>query len=112
MTKSNEPLHVVFASDENFVLQLEVAAKSLIRACAGRGVTVHVLDCEIRAATWASLDARLRAFAQRTQTSLALDRYEVCLTAFSSFRLWNASRATYARLLIPAFLREVRFCVY
>lgn len=112
MTKSNETLHVVFASDENFVLQLEVAAKSLIRACAGRGVTVHVLDCEIRAATWASLDARLRAFAQRTQTSLALDRHEVCLTAFSSFRLWNASRATYARLLIPAFLREVRFCVY
>lgn len=43
---------------------------------------------------------------------LALDRHEVCLTAFSSFRLWNASRATYARLLIPAFLREVRFCVY
>lgn len=108
----DEPVHVVFASDENFVLQLEVAVESLIQACAGTSVAVHVLDCEIRDETWRSLSDRFRLFAQQTQTSLALDRHEVCLAAFSSFRLWNASRATYARLLIPAFLRGVRFCVY
>ena len=108
----DEPVHVVFASDENFVLQLEVAVKSLIQACAGTSVAVHVLDCEIRDETWRSLSDRFRSFAQQTRTDLSLARHVISLDEFSSFRTWNASRAAYARLLIPTCLRGVRFCIY
>lgn len=110
--KNDSRLHVVFASDENFVLQLEVAAKSLIRSCAGSEVVIDVLDCEIINQTWECLSTRLQAYAKTCGTVLGLCRHLVKLDGFAAFRTWNASRATYARLLIPSFLADVRYCVY
>lgn len=110
--KNDSRLHVVFASDENFVLQLEVAAKSLIKSCAGSEVVVDILDCEITNQTWEDLSSRLSAYAKMCGTELGVCRHLVQLDDFAAFRTWNASRATYARLLIPSFLADVRYCVY
>lgn len=110
--KNDSRLHVVFASDENFVLQLEVAAKSLIKSCAGSEVVVDILDCEITNQTWEDLSSRLSAYAKMCGTELGVCRHLVQLGDFAAFRTWNASRATYARLLIPSFLADVRYCVY
>ena len=73
--KNDSRLHVVFASDENFVLPLEVAAKSLIKSCAGSEVVVDILDCEITNQTWEDLSSRLSAYAKMCGTELGVCRH-------------------------------------
>lgn len=106
-------LHAAFASDERFVLQLQVAALSLIKAFNARSnLYIHILDCNINDVTYEAICARLAAFADKLHKKVFVRRHKVSLESFSGFRIWNSSLATYARLILPEFLTGVKYCLY
>lgn len=111
---NNEPFHFVFASDEKFTVQLQVAILSLVKASFGKRNLqhIHVLDCGISDDTWSKISLRVYSLAKRYSVCVEISRHNIDMSLFGRFKDWNTSKATYARLLLPDLLPDVRYCVY
>ena len=107
-------MHFAFASDEKFTLQLQAAVCSLLKSSVGLSSrqVVHVLDCGISEDSWQCVEATIEAFASRFCVLAKIERHVVEMAQFEGFRIWNSSKATYARLLLAKLLPSVRYCVY
>lgn len=96
-------LHLVYATDANYLLPTEVSARSaLVKASRPADLVVHILDCGIPDDQWVS-------FAGRMPQAV---RHQIDLSLFQHFRKWHGSLAAYARLCIPELLQNVTWCVY
>lgn len=106
--------HFVFASDDNFTVQLQAAVLSLLKVSVAvhSAQHVHVLDCGISDEKWRSVETRILLFARRCSVPCKISRHHIDMHRFEQFRIWNSSKATYARLLLPSLLPEVQYCVY
>ena len=111
---SSETFHFAFASDEKFVIQLQVAVLSLIKASVGTCACqcIHVLDCGISDETWRKICDRVDSYACKNNVIYELCRHHIDMTLFEKFREWNTSKAAYARLLLPELIPDNRYCVY
>lgn len=111
---NTETFHFAFASDENFVIQLQVAVLSLIKSSIGykECQCIHVLDCGISDDTWKKISDRVYSFACKNNVACELHRHYVDMALFENFREWNTSKAAYARLLLPKLMPHLRYCVY
>lgn len=106
--------HIAFAADDGYVVQICVAICSCVAACTNEsGVpVVHVLDCGISNESWVSLRGRIESFARKIGRRFLLHRHEIAMSRFAAYSQWRASRAAYARLLLPELLPNVEECVY
>ena len=111
---NNCSFHFAFASDEKFILQLQVSVLSLLKSSVGIADTqyIHVLDCGISEISWDRVQNKLNSFAESHSVKCKVTRHLIDMTLFEKFRKWNTSKATYARLLLPEILEGVRYCVY
>lgn len=110
MCPNDNELHLVYASDANYALYLEVAIRAAyFRASRPEDLMVHVLDCGIPDEQWT-------AFAQRIETAepaAQLVRHIIDMAQFDGLPTWNnGSRAIYARLCLPSILNNIEWCVY
>ncbi len=110
-SKTESPLHIVFASDQNFLRRLTVASGSAVYAARGV-VSLHVLDCGIDESSWTSYAAFIDSIAAKANVKVSLVRHRIDMSLFAKFRKWNGSRAAWARLLIPDLLPNVDRCIY
>lgn len=100
----------VFAADDNYSLQLKVAAAGLLHACRHNPspLTLHILDLGLSEQTWENLKSCWTSvYPSGTFIRHVLDPEE-----FSSFRKWNGSLAPYARIKLPSLLPTVSWCLY
>lgn len=109
MCTNDNKLHLVYASDANYVLYLEVAIRAAyFRTSRPADLIVHVLDCGIPNAQWESFVQRIGT----VEPTAHLERHIINMEQFDKFPGWNGSRATYARLCLPSILSDVDWCVY
>ena len=110
----NFKMHYAFASDAKFTRQLQVAVLSLIKSSVGLPniQVVHILDCGIGDDVCQDVILRINDFAKKCLVHCEVYRHTIDMSLFSGFRIWNTSLATYARLLLPKLLPDVRYCVY
>ena len=110
----SEIVHIAFAADGNYTRQLFVVMASLLKSCRGTSVElhIHVLDCGIADDDWADVGERTNALSIRYDVRCSIARHIIDMSLFSGFRIWNSSRATYARLMLASLLPGVRYCVY
>lgn len=109
MCPNDNKLHLVYASDANYVLYLEVAIRAAyFRTSRPADLIVHVLDCGIPNAQWESFVQRIGT----AEPTAHLERHIINMEQFDKFPGWNGSRATYARLCLPSILSDVDWCVY
>ena len=111
---NNSSFHFAFASDDKFTLQLQVSVLSLLKSSVGIADTqhIHVLDCGISETSWGRVQNMITTFAEAHAVKCKVTRHFIDMTLFEKFRMWNTSKATYARLLLPNILDGVRYCVY
>jgi len=110
----NTSLHIVFASDDNFVLQLQVAVISFLKACEGDAEPwiVDILDCGIKDETWRGVIGTVDHYAKRFSVKYSVARHKIDMRAYEGYSRWNTSRATYARLELPNLLKDANYCIY
>ena len=113
-TGKDETFHFAFASDDRFALQLQAAVLSLLKSSVGLANVqcIHILDCNISDEVWQIVISRIEDFSRRCCVRCEIVRHEIDMGLFRSFRSWNTSKATYARLLLPRLIPTVRYCVY
>ena len=106
-----------FAADENYTMPLRVCVASLLWSMRKnfRQVNIHVLDLGISDSCWSSLvdswQLLLCRIGQR-RDSVAFCRCAVEKSMFDGMMPWHGSVATYARLLLPKILPDVKWCLY
>ena len=102
--------HFAFASDGNFLLQLQVAVASLLHACRHRPreIIVHVLDLGITDEAWESICVLWK----RIMPQASFERHKIDASKYANYRIWHGSLAIYSRLDLPVLLPEVDWCFY
>ena len=105
----NGPIHVAFASDDNYFEGLLTSAWTAVRNCSrSKDLVIHVLDGGVTSEHWALLSRRL------SPSGCILDRIVIDdARSFASFQSYHGnSRMTYARLLLPDLLPDVQQIIY
>ena len=103
-------MHLVYASDENYLKPMAVAiAAAYHHASRPEELTVHVLSCEIPDAKWKAWYDFLIAKLPR---SAKIVRHDVSREKLAIGPSWHSSYGTYARLYIDEFLPDIDWCVY
>lgn len=105
----NGPIHVAFASDDNYFEGLLTSAWTAVRNCSRpKDLVIHVLDGGVTSEHWALLSRRL------SPSGCILDRIVIDdARSFASFQSYHGnSRMTYARLLLPDLLPDVQQIIY
>ena len=105
----NGPIHVAFASDDNYFEGLLTSAWTAVRNCSRpKDLVFHVLDGGVTSEHWALLSRRL------SPSGCILDRIVIDdARSFASFQSYHGnSRMTYSRLLLPDLLPDVRQVIY
>lgn len=104
-------LHIVYATDERYLLPTRVAAASAVYyASRPKYLVIDILDCDISDASWTKFEADLK---KARGDEFALNRHKVDMSAYAQYKSWHTSRGIYARLSIPDILPEdVDWCVY
>lgn len=110
MDSQHTPLHLVYASDANYVHIVEMAiASACVLASRPNDLIVHVLDCGIPDEMW-------EAFVNRLTSALSVCphfvRHVIDMGMFQEASAWHGSLAPYARLKLPSLLPDVEWCVY
>lgn len=111
MPATQDKLHLVYASDANYVRYIEIATCSAyVKASRPEDLIVHVLDCGIPDDVWV-------AFVKRIKSALSISpnlvRHVIDIAKFSGLKTWtNGSLALYARLNLPSLLPNLDWCVY
>ena len=110
MCTNDNKLHLVYASDSNYVLYLEVAIHAAyVKASRPEDLIVHVLDCGISDKQWADLVKRI----ETAEPAAHLERHDIDMSRFDGLPGWtNNSRAIYARICLPSILQTVEWCLY
>lgn len=110
MCTNDNKLHLVYASDANYVLYLEVAIHAAyVKASRPEDLIVHVLDCGISDKQWADLVKRI----ETAEPAAHLERHDIDMSRFDGLPGWtNNSRAIYARICLPSILQTVEWCLY
>lgn len=111
MTAPHDKLHLVYASDANYVRYIAVAACSAyVKASRPDDLIVHVLDCGIPDDAW---DAFVKRLESALPTPPHLVRHPIDMARFDALRGWQGTnRTVYARLVLPSLLPEEDWCVY
>lgn len=100
-------IHVFVTSDDAYFKGLAATIASLVRHCSRPDdLVVHVLDGGITAEHRASL----RDIAASRQSSVKFHPFDQ--TLFDDLAPWKGGKMTYARLLSPEILTDVRHAVY
>lgn len=96
-------LNLVYATDANYLLAVEVSAMSAKVLCSRpEDLVIHILDCGISDEAWED-------FVRRVGPCV---RHRIDIRRFADFPLWHGSLSAYARLSLPDLLREEAWCVY
>ena len=104
-----DPIHIALPSDENYVQGLTVTAVSIaLYAHPDARLHFHILDGGIREESFAGFTACVA----RVNGKACFSRYRIDDSAFADFPAWSGNKMTYARLLLPALLRDVDFVIY
>lgn len=111
MPATQDELHLVYASDANYVRYIEVALRSAYaKASRPSDLVVHVLDCGIPDEVWIPFAKRLESI---LPSSSHLVRHVIDMAQFSGLKTWtNGTLALYARLNLPTLLQDLDWCVY
>lgn len=104
----NAKLHLVYASDANYLFPITVAASSAIaQASRPQNLVIHILDCGIPDDKW---EAFVRGVYGDGRTAIV--RHVIDTSVYADYATWHGSLAPYARLHLPNLLPEVDWCVY
>lgn len=102
-------VHIVYATDDGYLLPTLVAISSAVR-CASipERLQFHVLDTGIsdEGRTW------FDRFVSSKLRGISIQLHFVDIAKYKNFRAWHGSYGTYARLDIPKILADVDWCVY
>lgn len=103
-----DKIHIALASDDNYFAGLLTTAWSVAKYCSRpNDLVIHVLDGGISDSHLALLASRISTF------GCQLDRHIINQdTHFNGFKSHHGGRMTYARLLLPEILPEVKQIVY
>ena len=106
----NERLHLVYATDANYLFLTRVSLCSAAKMCARPDDLVfHVLDCGIPDADWDRFVSETHA----AVGEVAIVRHPLDMAQFAGFPKWRGnSMAIYGRLDIPSILPDLEWCVY
>lgn len=108
---SNDVLHIAYASDERFLKYVSVAIGSAFLWASDRSkLVVDVLAIKVDDDAWAKWIEDIRRFLPSDCRIVRHDIGDEWLGAW--LRPWHGSLATYGRLLLPAILGDVDWCVY
>ena len=104
----SEILHIVYATDKGYLVPTIVAACSAAYwVSRADSIEIDILDCGLDDQDWMALVARIGQVRE-----VKVVRYDVEMSQFDGYAIWNNSRGIYARLLLPNILRDVDWCVY
>lgn len=103
------PVQIAFAADANYFPGLAVALSSVLKHTTGlTSGTIHVLDGGLKF----SQRRLLEHMVLRRQAELELKFYPLTMDRFRGVNLLAGSPITYARLLLPELLEDVREVLY
>ena len=101
--------HIACASDKNYTLGITISVVSALHFLAkDRVPVVHVLDMGIP-------DKAFEIFCQtqkRCRADAQILRHKISNDLFKDYPKWFGSIAVYARVMLPALLPGVKWCVY
>ena len=106
-----EPLHIVYATDEKYLLPTQVALSSAVyNASRKKDLVIDILECGISDAKWLSFESGIR---RSIGYEFALVRHKTNCLAYRRYKSWHSSWTAYARFEIPDILpSNVAWCVY
>lgn len=103
-----EGIHIVYASDENFLMPTRVSIVSAFACSKHRELLeFDILDCGISDSIWQGFVEELRSLGLTRIT-----RHLVDMKKFADMRAYHSSLGTYARFEIPQYLRNQEWCIY
>ena len=103
-------LHIVYATDDNYLMPSLVSAASALTHCSDRSrLAIDVIDGGISDGKWDWFVSRMQSL---FGTDVKVKRQEVDLSLVDKFKKWHGSRGAYLRLFIPALLEAETWCVY
>lgn len=104
-------LHIVYNSDNGYVMPTLVSAASAVAWAGDRSqLVIHVLDTGIDDGEWRRFEDALRS---RFGTEFGIQRHQIDCTRFAGLRKWRGvSYATYARVLDAEVLQDVPWCLH
>lgn len=101
-------LHIVYATDNGYLLPTVVAACSAaFWTSENERVVIDILDCGLDEESWTILCKKVKQI-----KDILIVRHPIDMSRFNNYREWNNSRGIYARLLLPDILNDVDWCVY
>jgi len=106
-----EKLHIVYATDERYLLPTYVAMASAVHNASRKDDLVFdIFDCGISDSVWCDFVVRGKRV---LEGGFAVVRHRIDMLQFAGYKVWHASRGIYARLLISDILpEETEWCVY
>lgn len=106
-----DKLHIVYATDERYLVPTRVAAASAVyHASRPQDLVIDILDCEISDSAWKKFETDLQ---KAVGNRFCLVRHRVDMSVYEQYKTWHTSRGIYARLSIPEILSDdVEWCVY
>lgn len=104
-----ELIQIALASDQRYLFGLQVTAASIAHyASHDASLAFHILDGGIQDETFEDF----RLLLARIHPHVTVHRHEVNKAVLKDCPEYSGSRLTYARLLLPALLPEVRHIIY
>lgn len=107
MDSKNEVVHIVYSTDDGYVMPTFVAAASAFAATKSIDkVIVHILDLGIKDETW-------KYYAEKLYAKIGgqVLRHKIDPARFEGLRKWHGSVGAYGRLAIPETI-DAHWCVY
>lgn len=107
---TQRPLHIVWATDEAYLMPALVSASSAVaQAKDPRAVVVNILDSGISDEGWNWFCSRI---AMNFEGQAVVVRHKIDMGRFKGCKEWHGSLGCYSRLLIPELLPNEDWCIY
>jgi lipopolysaccharide biosynthesis glycosyltransferase len=102
----DEVIQLVSAADEKFAPGLITALASAVGSASGKfGYHVSVIDGGLLAQSWERLESCLQKIGKQREIPVSLERIAAASLMTSDLPMRRGSQLTYARLVIPHFLK-------
>ena len=105
-----DKLHIVYASDEAFLLPVAVSvASAFLWTKNASRLIIDILDCGISDAVW---DGWSQNLLKRIPKESKIVRHVIAPSQLDKLPKYRGSAAIWARVFIPDILNDVKWCVY
>lgn len=108
MTMDNE-FHIAYVTDDGYLSPTQVSVCSALKHSANQAaMVIDILDCGISSSRWSDFERCIGVRFPRAR----ICRHLIDMGVFQKCAPYGGSRATYARILPPILLHDVKWCLF